>query len=306
MPSAIGLRIYQISIRQKGNSKPIVLESDELETSTQNFIADYIRKHSKITQSAELERSWYFEVRENDNLSSCRGYVHYGTFGFESNFVDGKTKARNYRRKTTDVEEIPLYFEFWCPPRENFGFVGFQSFQGRSCINLVMSGLKQAFENENSDFTFVYKKLLPSDANGSILAKAPVKRLRLIRKDAPSDLADRYFRNPSQDSIDFEIIVSARRRKSLGSMSSLLKSIKTTKGVIMDDGVDFNEAVAEIQIGNKTRRVGILGANGDAGVIDLTNEVDRGPDGHPTFKSLKKATNEILDDFYETIKGDRG
>jgi len=149
MPSAIGLRFYQISIRQKGSSQPLEFESDELATPVQKFIAEYVKKNSSAIQSKELERSWYFDIQESDKLKNCRGYVHYGTFGFESNFVDSRTKARNYRRKITDVEEIPLYFEFWSPPSETFGFVGFQSFQGRSCINLVMSGLKEAFENEN-------------------------------------------------------------------------------------------------------------------------------------------------------------
>jgi len=127
----------------------------------------------------------------------------------------------------------------------------------------------------------------------------------LIKRDAPGDLADRYFNNPSPDSIDFEIIVSARRKRTLGSISSLMSSMKTSKGVIVDDGINFTEAIAEIKVGNRTRRVGVLGANGDAGVIDVTNDIERGPNGHPTFKSVKKVTNEILEDFYQTMKGDR-
>src|SRR5262245_48108074 len=85
------------------------------------FISHFIDAHRTGIQNSELERSWYFELRDEDP-GNYRGYIHYGTFGFESNFVDAKTKKRNYRRKTTDVEEIPLYFEFWLPKKENFGF----------------------------------------------------------------------------------------------------------------------------------------------------------------------------------------
>lgn len=56
-------------------------------------------------------------------------------------------------------------------------------------------------------------------------------------------------------------------------------------------------------MGDRTRRVGVLGFNGDAGVIDITDVIARGSDGHPTFESLKKESYTILRDFYSVMKG---
>jgi hypothetical protein len=253
------------------------------------FISGYVKAHSTATQNEEMERSWYFDIKHEDGHGNCSGYIHYGTFGFESNFIDAKTKKRNYRRKTTDVEEIPLYFEFWIPKGESFGFAAFQSFQGRSCINLAMSGMKAAFEKQNPDSIFGFRKMLPNDAANSIYRNFPVKRFRLIKRDAPSDVADTYFHNPHPDSVNFEVSISARRNKSLGEFGTLFKSLKTkSKNVITYDGIDFPEAVADIRVGNKTRRVGVFGLSGDAGVVDITEDIKRGPDGHPTFNSLAK------------------
>ncbi len=101
--------------------------------------------------------------------------------------------------------------------------------------------------------------------------------------------------------------MSARRRRNLGDLTSLLKSVKSggAKSVITHDGIDFPEAVAEIRVGNRTRRVGVLGFNGDAGVIDVTDVIVRGSDGHPTFESLKKESDTILRDFYNTMEGSK-
>jgi hypothetical protein len=42
----------------------------------------------------------------------------------------------------------------------------------------------------------------------------------------------------------------------------------------------------------------------DAGVIDITDDVKRGADGHPTFKSVAKQSDELLHEIYEVMKGD--
>ena len=300
MASAIGIRIYQISVTRNGKTQPLTSGRP----SFGEFISDYISSHTTSIQDSERERSWHLELKEDNNPNSYKGYIHYGTYGFESDFVDAKSKKHHYRRKRTDVEIIPLYFEFWLPENEHFGFAAFQSFQGRSCINLIMTDLKNKFEKKHADDLLSFKKLLPADSKNGLFASAPVKQFRLIRRDAPSDLADRYFSNPEPDSVKFEVIMSARRNKSLGNFGNLSKSIKLkSKNVVRYGGVDFPEAVAEIRIGNRTRKVGVFGLNGEAGVIDITDSITRGPDGHPTFASIALETDSIIDDMYKTMKG---
>jgi hypothetical protein len=306
MANAIGIRVYRIGVHKRGSSKLLPFDSPELSTTVPDFVTRFIDAHTNVTHVNEMERSWYFEKKTDDGPGCTQGYVHYGTFGFESNFVDTKTKKKNYRRRVTDVEEIPLFYEFWCPAGSDFGLVAFQSFQGRSCISLVMSKMKEAFEAARPELVMNFKKLMPNDAKASAYYSAPVKQLRLIKRKAPSDFADKYFGKDSLDPIDFEIIMSARRRRNLGPLNALLNSVKSgDKSVITHDGIDFPEAIAEIRVGNRTRRVGVLGLNGDAGVIDLTDVVERGPDGHPTFASMQKESDTLLRDFYDTMVGSK-
>jgi hypothetical protein len=302
MTSAIGLRVYRIDLRERGSQALLPLDSEELDTPLPEFISSFIGKHDHPIQNNELERSLYFEEKINDGPGSSRGYVHYGTYGFESNFVDTKTKKKKYRRQVSDVEEIPLFYEFWWPEGSHFALVAFQSFQGRSCITMVMGRLKEEFEKVNPDHILIYNKLMPNDAKGSAYSSSRVKQLRLIKRKTSSDLADQYFENATAEVIDFEVTISARRNGDLGPFSSLFKSIKSgPKSIISCAGIDFPEAIASIKVGKKLRRVGVLGHNGDAGVIDLTETIVRGPDGHPTFASLVEESNSILQDFYEVL-----
>ncbi len=270
MASAIGIRVYEISVSIKGSKQKL----DNGGVPARDFISEYLKEHSTSMQNAELERSWYFELREDDGHGNCRGYIRYGTFGFESNFVDAKTKKQNYRRKISDVEEIPLFFEFWFPQSETFGYVVFQSFQGRSCINLVITNLKSAFEARYPRTVLQCKKLIPSGSDG-FFSSAPVKQFRLINRDVPADLADRYFSNPEPDAVKLEVKISAHRTKSLGNFGALIKTLRPEKGVLKYGGISFPEAVAEVKVGRKTRTIGVLGLNSDAGVIDVTSDVMR-------------------------------
>lgn len=301
MASAIGLRVYQITIHKKRKVEPLAFDSAELSVSTFDVLSDFFSINKKAVQNDERERSWYIEQRIVSGPGNSKGYVHYGTYGFESNLIDTKTQKQNYRRKVDDVEEIPLFYEFW-HPNAQYALAAFQSFQGRSCIALVMEALKKFFEEKNPGYILSLKKLMPNDAMGSLYGGAPVKKLRLIKRDPSPDIVDRYLGGVEKDDITFEVSLSASRKKSLGDFASISKSLKSkADGVVSHEGVEFNQAIAEIKIGGKLRRVGVFGVSGDAGVIDITEDIKRGGDGHPTFESLEAQSNLILQDLCAVI-----
>lgn len=303
MANAIGLRCYQITAHRRGDTTPMTFSDEDFELTPATFISNFVARHVTAVPSDERERSWYFEEREATGVGSSVGYVHYGTFGFESNLVNYRTKRRNYRRKTDDVEEIPLFYEFWCPSHADYGLAAFQSFQGRSCIGLVMERMEQDFERANPGYRLKFKKLLPNDSEGSLYSTAPVKELRLIRRHAPSDVTDRYFPGRAPQDVDFEVVFVARRRRHLGPLGEISSSLRRDRvtGLVTHDGIEFGEAIAKIKVGKRLRPVGVFGLNTDAGVIDITEVIERGLDGHPTFESVQEQSDEILSDFHQVF-----
>ncbi|MCK6444401.1 hypothetical protein [Elstera cyanobacteriorum] len=302
MANSIAIRVYKIAIYKKNDRKSISIDNINLPTSVSNFMSSFIKEFDIPTENQKLERSWYFELVEDSPPSAFSGYIHYGTFGFESNFVDINTKKHNYHRKNTDIEEIPLFFEFWLPKNTHFGFAVFQSFQSRSCVQLITNAIKEKFKTVNPGYIISFQKIMPNDARGSAYYSAPVKKLRLINKNFYADSEDNYLGEP--DIVDFEYVMSAKRNRSLGSFFSIFSKIKSgSRSMVVHRGIEFSEVSAEIKVGDKVRTVGILGPNKDFGVIDLTDSVDIGKNGHPTFQFLKRETDTILKDFNETLVG---
>lgn len=301
MASAIGLRGYLITAHKKGDRALLPFNSKDLNIAPPQFFTNFVAGHAAVVQNAEKERSWYFEVRENDGVGNSKGYTHYGTFGFESNFVDSKTKAKNYRRKIDDIEEIPLFYELWQPEKKNFCFAAFQSFQGRSCIGLVMDQAQEEFAALNPGYVLKYQKLLPSEGS-SLYGTAPVKRLRLIKRNAPQDLTDRYLGKKVPDKVNFEVRLSTNRNKVLGSFGEITSALKKSDaGLVLHEGIEFTEAYADVKIGGKYRPVGVFGSDSNAGVIDITEDIARGSDGHPTYDSLTEQCDKILLDFFNVL-----
>ncbi|OUJ09284.1 hypothetical protein [Gluconobacter sp. DsW_058] len=301
MASAIGLRGYLVTAHKKGDRARLPFNSSEFNITPPQFFTNFVKNHAVAVQNEEKERSWYFAEREKDSLGNSKGYTHYGTFGFESNFVDSKTKTQNYRRKVNDIEEIPLFYEIWFPEKKDFFFAAFQSFQGRSCIGLIMDQAQQEFTAINPGYVLKYQKLLPSESN-SLYDKEPVRSLRLIKRNAPQDVTDRYLGREAPDEVNFEVRLSARRSKILGLFGEVTGALKTSDaGLVLHDGIEFSEAYADVKIGGKYRPVGVFGSDSNAGVIDITEDVIRGSDGHPTYQSLCEQSDKILLDFFDTL-----
>lgn len=300
MAKAIGFRAYLLSVTEKRDGKPISFESGRLTAHFAELLSQFVDQNDQPTSHDEMERTWFFERDSKSKELDIFGFVHYGTYGFESNFKNNRTKELNYRRQTDDVEEIPLYFQYWVPAGKKYAFVIFQSFQGRSCVQLVLDAFRDWFEARHDGLTVRAKKLVPNDANGSIYNAAPVKRIRLIKKDTSSDLADAHYRGGQPDSVDVELTVSARRAKSLGTFKAVASALKSD-GVLTYEGMEFDHAVADIRVGGKLRPVGVFGDQSNAGVIDVTEDVVFGPDGHPTIESLRKNARDIIGDFYSIL-----
>ena len=300
MPTKVGMRVYMMTVCRQRTYMSVPFDADGMVVTLPDFAKTFVEQHrgarEATPEEAERDRRWSFQPHNSD-LGSHRGVVRYGISGFESDLVDSKTNKHEFRRQTTHVEIVPLFYEFWFPPGCNHAFAVFQSFAARSCVELVSAKMRTDFAERNPGFLLRFTKQMLT-GEGGIYDTAPVKGLRLIKRKASTDVAMTYLNtNVSGDAVNFQVSISAMRNGFLGKLSDLASSIKAAKGgVIEHDGVIFDEAVAEIEFGGRRRRVGLLGSNSEAGVIDIS-DIKRGSDGHPLFSAISKESKELLADF---------
>ncbi|MCZ8141227.1 MAG: hypothetical protein O9273_06135 [Acetobacteraceae bacterium] len=304
VPAAIGVRGYCVRLLRRGEPKFLPIHSRELREPVAEFFQKFFLDHASSTTNEKKERMWFFEELQRGNRGDSQGYIHYGTFGYQAAIIDSKTKKRNYIRKITDAEQIPLFYDLWFPDGALFGLMAFQSFQGRSCKELVYNKMREIFEEKNPGYTLGFRKLMPTQDSSSPFGDAPVKRLVLKRRSVSSDVAENYL--GKIESVDLELTLSAQGRGSLGKLSHFVKKMKDTgSGILTYEGKDYEEALVEVKIGKKIRRIGLTDAEGDFGVIDITDNVEHGPDGHPTYTSVSSEIREILMKFHEILRDEK-
>lgn len=307
MVNTIGLRCYLVTAQRERDPAWLSFDDDlEFELTPERFLKNFIETHAEPVRDHDRERSWYFApANPPAENGSSKGYIHYGTFGFESKIVNLRTRKASYNRKVDDAEEIPLFYEFWRPDDADYALMAFQSFGVRSCINAVQEKFKDRFSSANPGYAIRFTKLVPDDGSGGVYSTAPVKHIRLIKRNASADIADKYVAESSKP-IDIELHLKARRNQSLGPFGTVSRKLKSGRagGLITYEGVEFGEAIANIRIGGKYRPVGVFGSNADTGVIDLTPDVKKGRDGHPIYTSIEEQTAQILAEM-NSIVGNR-
>lgn len=298
MPQAIGLRVYKLFFSERGNREPI--DRSDLPFDDFALVKNFVAHHAVRTKPDGNERSWYFETPQKADATHVTGLVQYGTSGFSSKLLDIKTNKKKYDRVETDVEQIPLFFDFWLPPNSEYLMVALQSFGTRSCVDLIQGALRMFSENKHPDHRIRFKKIMPNDSKNALFGDKAVKKLTFVAAKTTSDVAASLIPFKPSEPVDVAISVRSGRGRGLGTFANIAGSIGKHEGVFQYEGVGFTEAYAEIRVGGRTRKVGVFGPAADTGTIDITGDV-KFKDGHPTFDSLVAQANDILASFYSMM-----
>ncbi|NHO34442.1 hypothetical protein [Acetobacter fallax] len=299
MTATICLRIYSLYVYKEGDRERKKTAYKDI-AGLKDFVTSYISAMPSENTDDKLARSWYFEQKNTNEPDREQGYIHYGNYGYSSRFKNRVSKKYVYDRSTSDVEEIPLYYNFWMPNKEDI-FFSFQNFQGRSCIQLIFQSLQDWFSKNHKGYKLSVRKIVPHLMRGTTFAEAPVKKLTLSRRKSPSDVTDRYTGGNAEE-VNLELRISATRSKHLGSLLSLIDRFKHPETKMLTFGdIVFEEASAEIKIGGKPRKVGVFGYDKDAGLIDITDEIKFSDNGHPEFDSIREQSTELLDGIYSAF-----
>lgn len=302
MASSIGLRFYQVTAHVRNSRGDDIVDEGELSAPFDQFVRSFVDENSVQVRSEEHQRSWYFEQRDGDGPNSIRGHIIYGTFGFESTFRDSETKEVRYSRGVKDVEEVPLFFEFWRPEGHAHFIFTFQSFQGRSCVTLVLERLRERFEELNPGALLRIKKLLAVGSARDLYAGAPVKKLTFIKSHVSADRFSNYAAGGRRRHVDLELAYKAGRGGALGTLRDFMDDLSPNDdGIVVFDGQEFDEAVATVMIGRRYRPVGLAGPRADTGAVDVTDAVEWGVNGHPVFESIAEQATMIALDMNRRI-----
>lgn len=292
--NSIGIRLYKITLQAGARREEADLTNDGFDT--YGIVNRFLRDRITANDRNDRLRTWYVERREVGGRY-IRGFFKYGHYGYESDLIDRETNENQYRRKSTDIEVIPLYYSFWIPDHGKLGIAAFQSFQGKSCIDIVASDLMNYFSNVHHESRLLLRKTMPSSGDAALLGQQ-VKRLVWTKKNQSADTADE-LRNLPITEFDVEMSFKAKRRGRFGTLRDVLHELQDVRerSTFVYQGVEFEQGCAEVLIGNKLQKVGVFGFHTNAGVIDITDQVEL-VDGHPSYESIVPVVDGLTEDMF--------
>ena len=296
MDNSIGLHIY--SVTQHKKRKPANIEFSDTGDGSRllNALPHFIEKYTSAKdEEGEFRRDWY--LNPNDPAGGTfEGTIMYGSSGFASDIVDRETRTTQYKRKTSDIEIIPLYYRFWVPTSGQYALLALQTFGTRSCVGRIQGALEAGFRLTNEGYRLDFTPVAPGEIGTYKIAE--VKRLSLTKRDYSSDAAENQLGDPGT-LVDLGVSFSAKRRSNLGLLQSFTNRVKkaSKKSVLEYNDTLFDEATAQIMVGGKLRTITLVGMSRNTGKFDLSTDVDRGLNGMPKFESISSETASLFSDI---------
>lgn len=260
----------------------------DLHTIAAQFAAYYERNFI----SADGRLSKLMDVTYEDD--AIYGVIRYGSTGVASDIVDAETDCVRLRREKVDVEVIPLYFCFYTPSGEDTWYLATQSFGGRSCSTSFNRAFRD-FASDRTENSIMVQKVMPMDEMD--LARNPVQKLTLIRRHVPPEGFQDQFGNLSKE-LMMSLSIKINGRGSLGRLEDIRDRIADRSDVaLVHEGIEFEEVQATVRVGSTYRKVGIIGASNNAGVVDVSDLVERDDDDFPEFESIHDVAIETLESY---------
>lgn len=294
----ICVSLYTLRVTERRKRDPVVLSSFDGRTDLVKEIYDCLSEHQG---NALGIRGGSRQVYVSNDLRNTgriiEGLVEVGNSGFTASIKEITTGVENYRQRPTEASMIPLYLRFWIPKGQRFGIAAFQHFGDAGCKSAIHDILTSRFREKHEDFTLTLRHVVPKTYAEEVLASGAIKEYRFIQYGVPDDVANMYGGDGLPvGTANVELRVVARKGARLGwtkLISNILQGRKKVQGALELDSFKCDEFRMRININGRERMLKVGDFLKMNSRIDVTDVVEIGRDGHPTFESISVACERL-------------
>ena len=265
---------------------------------------DYLEERRRELLRNDEAQRLLSVVHVNQASEMVAGRIRTGAYGFESELVDAESGEITYHRRVVDAELMHFYFAASLPPHANSGLLLLERFGIYSAKGVLVDDLQRHFRTAvpgAGSLSLLVEPLIPSDTAREWIERGRVFKVRLVRKAAPSDLADRAIMRDLMvpDIGESELTLKVRRGDAFTGAWKRKFIRALDREISIPDQFAYGafepETVKiELEVEGKTRTIDLADASRVRAWYDVSDFVDFGPDGHPTFESVDLAGREIL------------
>lgn len=307
MPRQVGFHVYSVKVRKKYQRDTQVLSNisgrDDLLTILQAGLGRCLNSQNTgeaIERVACLKR---FEI-SNRHVVGLIEAGHYGEF---TNIVHSRSGQVVHVQGTEEAALLPCFFRLFLPQHSGQGLLILQRDNRVQSKGALMSILNPILRKFDDELSFEVLPIMNKETFEQLVGDGQIQQLKFIRHSIMQDFADEYDRGRDQTEGTMEVVVKARRGKSL-PMKQRLVSWMNSANSVRDmfelpglAGFEFDQVKADLRIGRNKRTVD-FGKKLTNPIIDLTDKI-QWRRGRPTWESLVNSTLELAQDEMFDLEG---
>ena len=305
---------YAIRVKEKGTNKYLSLGNiSNLDLA--NILDGYLKQ---IPNS--LSDSDHSSIIKTGSCSLqgrvLNGTIKGGDYGYTAELSNTETGRTSYQRQVTDAELIPYYFLMELPSTANKGIVVLQKFKQSGVKEAFFKNFRDYFNSKlGADYTLELDPIVPKELVREYLKGGRILKIRLIKQGFPRDTFDvNSDEHPEDKEVTSELVFSAKRGGSLpdkllniftpDKIAQFLESENKSVGSMVEiKHFDFNTIKLQVRIGKSTRTIDVSDTDRLRFSLDISNDVQEGSDGHPSFDSIDLLAKKFLKDLSSSVLG---
>ncbi|HYJ88087.1 MAG TPA: hypothetical protein VEW46_18615 [Pyrinomonadaceae bacterium] len=235
------------------------------------------------------------------------GILQTGEWGYTTEIQDVETGDITYNRKTKESENYPYYFLIYVPKLSQRGVVILQRFGNKGIRTQLLTDFQAYFSTQFEDFGVRINPLAPGSVVDQYLSnQGRVTAIRLIRFYAPDDIASLYEgKDEALSDVYTELIIHAGGDEKIPifpRVKAVLEGKRQIKNLVEIENFEPQVVKLNIDYGGKPRVIDLGRPNEMRAYEDITDKVETGIDGHPTFNSIDKLARELLIELTGLLK----
>lgn len=302
--TANGLNAYSVAIRQSRSTEPKLLGSFH----EKNSLADAVHDILKIAQNYHYTPPGFGKCVTFDSVSrsgdSISGLALAGDFGTSNKLIDVNDGKTTYRKKRTDASMVPFFFQWYLPSRHKEGILLSQRI-GQSGVRGVMHAIVAGeLQHRFQGYKLDVQPLMPEAAIKALLRKSTVHEVRFVQNIIPSDIADRFNGTKTAQEGELELVLRPKRKGYLnsGALLDLLSGKKNVGQLIKVQSFEPDNVKAEISFEGRRRIINFGQLGRLRASFDISSDIDVGPDGYGSLKSLRAAGQSLVEELAVQMK----
>lgn len=296
--SAHSFRIYERRRMQLTNLDNFSGNEDFLDV-----INRYLDQIAGTEINARTQKAYQLDFR-NDTLRGARGIIKAGAYGFESDLIEVVTGEATHHKTTDEADLVPFYFQYYIPNNSDEGILLLQKFGHFGITGVIRNAVARRFDRSYTTHFIEINSLIPEEVIDEFLAGGRLAELRLIRYTLPTDIANALGRAHEEEECQVELSIKAKRDISLrirDRAHEALHGRRRVSEIVEVAGFEYSDAKLVIEIGGQQRTLNLADLSKLRPTYNISDEIELGEDGHPTFESLCEAGDNLIGQLSRAI-----